>query len=89
MSRQEEAELLAMESILRFGFVVVGYCTDFSIGEKTEYLWRDRKMPQPFTIVREATSEEFEQQMALFRELFGRSPLGRIPGDKLAVLITD
>ncbi len=73
---QELAERLAMESIVRFGFVVCGYLPDekCDIGSKTDFLWRRFKMPQPFVVAREATPEEWRRQCDLFREIVGTNP---------------
>jgi len=64
-----------MESIQRFGFCVVGYDRRYakkSIGERTNVLWRFHRMPVTFTVLRVATDAEWEEQKALFFELYGK-----------------
>lgn len=67
MSQQQQAEFLAEQSLIRFGFVVVGYKTgkEPKIGEITRNLWRVFIMPQPFVVVRQATPDEWRRQVAL------------------------
>ncbi len=91
MDQQALAVRLAEESIQRYGFVVVGYVRDaeIKIGEQTSILWRHYPMPQPFTVIRQATAEEFDRQIALFREITGLAPH---PDTKIGtplVLVTD
>lgn len=73
MSPQER---LAQESIQRWGFVVVKYERTGKeyIGETTMFLWKRYRMPQPFTVIREATMEEWQAQVKLFREVTGQKP---------------
>lgn len=87
--QQSQAVRLAEESVRRFGFVVVVYKhrVPNSIGERTDFLWKAYRMPQPFTVVRVATEDEYRAQTALFKELFAIPPIIR-DGTPM-VLVTD
>ena len=85
------AELLAEESLKRFGFVVVGYkpgTLERNRGIPTKSLWREYTMPQPFVPVRLATPQEWRAQQSLFLELFGYQATPESPTDPV-VMVTD
>lgn len=89
MSTLSKGIELSQKSIEQFGFVVVAFDGPVPIGHRTERLWKEYEMPQTFVVVRLATDEEWEAQIQLGEQIFGRPRRRDSSGFVKYVLMTD